>query len=183
MKKIIKLTETDLHNIVRRVIEEQSNFSLTEKLKKYGFSGDSTKLSKKTKLGEFYFELKNGGAVLNVINPTNNVIKNFKLKKIGDKYTKGFQPELECERLAEYISKSIPNPIVKPVASIEEDRMDYERMSDDELHDLHPDIKKHEKHFKNFEPTSEYLRWKGEVSNRNIYKRGGKFHDSFDTEK
>jgi predicted GTPase len=66
---------------------------------------------------------------------------------------------------------------------MEEDRLDFKNMSDDELHSLHPDVKKHPKHFKNFEPTSEYLGWRGEVDKRNIYKRRGKFHDAFDKEK
>jgi hypothetical protein len=63
---------------------------------------------------------------------------------------------------------------------VEEDRLDFEKMSDEELHSLHPHIKKHPRHFKNFEPIGEYLRWKGEVSKRNIYKQRGKFHDAFD---
>jgi len=62
---------------------------------------------------------------------------------------------------------------------VEEDRLDFEKMSDEELHSLHPHIKKHPRHFKNFSPTSEYLGWKGEVDKRNIYKRRGKFHDAF----
>jgi predicted GTPase len=66
---------------------------------------------------------------------------------------------------------------------MEEDRLDFENMSDDELHSLHPHVKKHPKHFKNFEPTSEYLGWRGEVAKRNIYKRHGKFHNAFDKEK
>ena len=66
---------------------------------------------------------------------------------------------------------------------MDEERFDFENMSDDELHSLHPHVKKHEKHFKNFEPTSEYLGWKGEVSKRNIYKRNGKYHNAFDKEK
>ena len=66
---------------------------------------------------------------------------------------------------------------------VEEDRLDFEKMSDEELHSLHPHIKKHPRHFKNFSPTSEYLGWKGEVDKRNIYKRRGKFHDAFDKEK
>jgi predicted GTPase len=66
---------------------------------------------------------------------------------------------------------------------MDEERFDFENMSDDELHSLHPHVKKHEKHFKNFEPTSEYLGWKGEVSKRNMYKRYGKFHNAFDKEK
>jgi hypothetical protein len=65
---------------------------------------------------------------------------------------------------------------------MEEDRFDFEKMSDDELHDLHPHIKRHPRHFKDFSPTSEYLGWRGEVDNRNIYKRYGKFHNAFDKE-
>ena len=63
---------------------------------------------------------------------------------------------------------------------MEEDRFDFEKMSDDELHDLHPHIKRHPRHFKDFSPTSEYLGWRGEVDKRNIYKRYGKFHNAFD---
>jgi len=66
---------------------------------------------------------------------------------------------------------------------MDEERLDFENMSDEELHSLHPHVKKHPKHFKNFEPTSEYLGWKGEVSKRNMYKRYGKFHNAFDKEK
>lgn len=66
---------------------------------------------------------------------------------------------------------------------LEEERFDFEKMSDDELHDLHPHVKKHPRHFKDFTPTSEFLGWKGEVDKRNIYKRHGKFHNAFDEEK
>jgi predicted GTPase len=66
---------------------------------------------------------------------------------------------------------------------VDEDRLDFGNMSDDELHSLHPHVKKHPKHFKDFSPTSEYLGWKGEVSKRNMYKRYGKFHNAFDKEK
>ena len=33
---------------------------------------------------------------------------------------------------------------------MEERRFDFENMSDEELHSLHPHVKKHPKHFKNF---------------------------------
>lgn len=66
---------------------------------------------------------------------------------------------------------------------VEEDRLDFENMSDEELHSLHPHVKKHPKHFKDFSPTGEFLGWKGEVSKRNMYKRYGKFHNAFDKEK
>lgn len=65
---------------------------------------------------------------------------------------------------------------------VRENRLDYEKMSDEELHNLHPYVKKNSKHFNNFEPTPEFLRWYSEVQNRNIYKRFGKFHNSFDKE-
>lgn len=65
---------------------------------------------------------------------------------------------------------------------MEEDRFDFEKMSDEELHDLHPHIKRHPRHFKDFSPTSEYLGWRGEVDKRNLYKRFGKFHNAFDKE-
>ena len=66
---------------------------------------------------------------------------------------------------------------------VDEDRFDFEKMSDEELHDLHPHIKRHPRHFKDFSPTSEYLGWRGEVDKRNLYKRYGKFHDAFDKKK
>jgi hypothetical protein len=66
---------------------------------------------------------------------------------------------------------------------MEEDRFDFVNMSDDELHDLHPEIKRHPRHFKDFSPTSEYLGWRGEVDKRNLYKRFGKFHNAFDKKK
>lgn len=66
---------------------------------------------------------------------------------------------------------------------MEEDRFDFANMSDDELHDLHPEIKRHPRHFKDFSPTSEYLGWRGEVDKRNLYKRFGKFHNAFDKKK
>jgi predicted GTPase len=65
---------------------------------------------------------------------------------------------------------------------VDEDRLDYKSMSDEELHDFHPEIKKHPRHFKNFEPRGEFLRWRGEVAKRNIYKKGEKFHNAFDKE-
>jgi hypothetical protein len=66
---------------------------------------------------------------------------------------------------------------------MEEDRFDFVNMSDDELHDLHPEIKRHPRHFKDFSPTSEYLGWRGEVDKRNLYKKFGKFHNAFDKKK
>ena len=66
---------------------------------------------------------------------------------------------------------------------MEEGRLDFENMSDEELHSLHPHVKKHPKHFKDFTPTSEFLGWKGEVDKRNLYKRIGKYHNAFDEKK
>jgi predicted GTPase len=66
---------------------------------------------------------------------------------------------------------------------MEEERLDFEKMSDEELHSLHPHVKKHSKHFKDFTPTSEFLGWKGEVDKRNLYKRIGKYHNAFDKKK
>ena len=66
---------------------------------------------------------------------------------------------------------------------MDEERLDFENMSDEELHSLHPHVKKHPKHFKDFTPTSEYLGWRGEVDKRNLYKRIGKYHNAFDEKK
>lgn len=66
---------------------------------------------------------------------------------------------------------------------MEEERFDFGSMSDEELHDLHPDVKGHPRHFKDFTPTSEYLGWRGEVDKRNLYKRFGKFRNAFTDKK
>jgi len=193
MKKVIKLTERDLMSIVKRVIKEQSS-SLETKLRDNGYvdasntGGKKVLVKKTTNKGSFFFEFKNNGCSINVLNPSDNTIVKLKLKlkgknKNGTWYTKGFYPEVECERLLDYIN-NFTNPIVQSVAdtptTIDEDRMDFGGMSDDELHDLHPHIKKHPRHFKDFTPTSEYLGWRGEVDKRNLYKSRGKFHDAFD---
>jgi hypothetical protein len=202
MKKVIKLKESDLINIIKRVIKEQSS-TLESKLRDNGYvdakntGGKKVLVKKTTDSGNFFFEFKENGCDLNVLNPSNKTITKLNLKKIGKNkigewYTKGFFPEVECERLMNLInnlidSKPTYDPTKNPVVSIptpmDEERFDFEKMSDDELHDLHPHVKKNLKHFKNFEPTSEYLGWKGEVSKRNIYKRYGKFHNAFDKEK
>jgi len=190
MKKIVKLTEKDLMNIVKRVIKEQSDSGLESKLRGLGYidaknTGGKTVLVKKTQgNGNFFFEFKDGGAILNVLKPSNSTIKEFNLKQICKKgncdwYTKGFQNEIECIRLCDIIES-----LIKPVSSsVNEDRLDFGNMSDDELHDLHPHVKGHPKHFKDFKPTSEYLGWRGEVDKRNLYKRHGKFHNAFDKKK
>jgi hypothetical protein len=199
MKKVIKLTERDLMNIVKRVIKEQSESDLVSKLREKGFvdaknTGGKTVLVKKIPgAGDFYFEIKNDEATINVLNPSDATIAKFNLKKLGKNkigkwYTKGTQPDVEAERMSDFIIKSFGTgntevPLETPIAPMDEERFDFEIMSDDELHDLHPHVKKHPKHFKNFEPTSEYLGWKGEVSKRNMYKRFGKFHNAFDKEK
>ncbi len=198
MKKVIKLTERDLMKIVKRVINEQS--TLDSKLRDKGFvdaqnTGGKKVLVKKTEGdGSFFFEFKNGGCVINVLNPSQKTISKFNLKrrgknKIGEWYTKGFLPEIECERLSDYIVKVIDvkpteqpqdRPIVDSPFPMDEERLDFGNMSDEELHDLHPEVKKHPRHFKDFTPTSEYLGWRGEVDKRNLYKRHGKFHNAFD---
>lgn len=203
MKKIVKLKESDLINIIKRVIKEQSETGLESKLRDNGYvdakntGGKKVLVKKTTDSGNFFFEFKENGCDLNVLNPSDQTISKLNLKKkgknkIGEWYTKGFFPEVECERLMNLInnlidSKPTYNPTKNPVVSIptpmDEERFDFEKMSDDELHDLHPHVKKNPKHFKNFEPTSEYLGWKGEVSKRDIYKRYGKFHNAFDKEK
>jgi hypothetical protein len=191
MKKVIKLKESDLMNIIKRVIKEQSETGLESKLRGYGYNdasntGGKTVLVKKTQgSGNFFFEFKNDGAILNVLKPNNSVIQQFKLKQICKQgncewYTKGFQSNVECERLADVIESFVKSISSSPV---NEDRLDFENMSDDELHSLHPEVKKHPKHFKDYRPTSEYLGWKGEVSKRNMYKRNGKFHNAFDKKK
>jgi hypothetical protein len=195
MKKVIKLTESDLMNIVKRVIKEQSS-SLETKLRDSGFvdasntGGKKVLVKKSNGKGSFFFEFKNNGCLINVLNPNENTIARLELKlkgknKNGTWYTKGFHPEVECERLAEYINtligvNSTQQSVVDTPTTIDEDRMDFLGMSDEELHDLHPHIKKHPKHFKDFKPTSEYLGWRGEVDKRNLYKSRGKFHDAFD---
>lgn len=205
MTKVVKLTERDLYNIVKRVIKEQSDTGLVSKLREKGFE-DAKNTSGKTVLvkripgaGDFFFEIKNDEATINVLNPSDATIVKFNLKrmgknKIGQWYTKGTQPDIEAERLSDFIIKSFgtsgttkPEPPQPPTSDsptpMEEERFDFRKMSDDELHDLHPHIKKHPKHFKDFSPTSEFLGWKGEVDKRNIYKRHGKFHNAFDKEK
>jgi hypothetical protein len=202
MKKIVKLKESDLINIVKRVINEQSS-TLESKLRDNGYSDAKNTNGKKVLMkkiegsGNFFFEFKKDGCELNVLNPSEKTISKLNLKrigknKIGEWYTKGILPEIECERLINLINKLIEttlqvnptaNPIVSLPSSMDEERLDFGGMSDDELHSLHPHVKKHPKHFKNFEPTSEYLGWRGEVAKRNIYKRHGKFHNAFDKEK
>lgn len=203
MKKVIKLTERDLMNIVKRVIKEQSETGLISKLREKGFvdndnMGSRTVLVKKIPgAGEFFFEIKNDGAEITILNPSYRVISKFNARQpLGkvklDKIKLGFKPDVEAERISDFIVKSFgtssttpsPLPPQAPTSDsptpIEEDRFDFEKMSDEELHSLHPHVKKHEKHFRTFEPTSEYLGWRGEVDKRNIYKRSGKFHNAFD---
>ena len=190
MKKVVKLTESDLYNIVKRVIKEQS-LSLESKLIAKGFENVPGKNTfvKKTKSGDFYFDLKNDGAEITILNPSNEVIYKFKANP-SNKIKLGFKRDIEAERLSEYIVKSFgtsgatPTQPSKPLSPtpMEEEIFDFEKMSDDELHDLHPEVKGHKRHFKNFEPKGEFLGWRGEVAKRNIYKRGGKFHDAFDKE-
>jgi hypothetical protein len=188
MKKIVKLKESDLMNIIKRIIKEQSELGLESKLRSKGYvdaknTGGKTVLVKKTQnSGSFFFEFKNDGAILNVLRPSNKIISQFNLKQICKKgncewYTRGPQPEIEAIRLIDVI-ESLSTPTT--TLPVNEDRFDFEKMSDEELHDLHPHIKKHPRHFKDFSPTSEYLGWKGEVAKRNIYKQRGKFHDAFD---
>jgi hypothetical protein len=198
MKKIVKLTERDLYNIIKRVIKEQPETGLISKLREKGFvdaknTGGKTVLVKKIPgAGDFFFEINNDKATINVLNPSDSTIMKFNLKrmgknKIGQWYTKGTQSDVEAERLSDVIIKSFGTSGVTPTLDsptpMEEERFNFEKMSDEELHDLHPHVKKHPRHFKDFSPTSEYLGWKGEAAKRNIYKRGGKFHNAFDKEK
>jgi hypothetical protein len=188
MKKVIKLTERDLMNIVKRVINEQS-LSLEAKLIEKGFEKNKNMLVKKiSNVGDFYFNLKNNGAEITILNPSNRVISKFNSKfnpKSSNTIKLGFKPDIEAERLLDYIIKSfgtsgITSSSLPPQAPMDEDRLDFGGMSDDELHDLHPEVKGHKAHFKTFEPTSEYLGWRGEVDKRNLYKYRGKFHNAFD---
>ena len=186
MKKVIKLTERDLMNIVKRVINEQS-LSLEAKLIEKGFEKNKNMLSKKiTGVGDFYFNLKNNGAEITILNPNNRVISKFNSKfnsKSSNTIKLGFKPDIEAERLLDYIIKSFGNSGITASSSpspMDEDRLDFGSMSDEELHDLHPHIKKHPRHFEDFIPKSEYLGWRGEVDKRNLYKHRGKFHDAFD---
>lgn len=199
MKKIFKLTESDLNRIVKRVIHEQFG-SLESKLRDHGFSEPTQSKGKKVlakkiqNKGDFFFEFVKNGVKINVLNPSFSVISKLKLEKmgknkLGDWFTKGEKPEIEAERILEYITKFIESnmgsnkDVSNQVNSLDEDRFDFESMSDEELHDLHPHIKGHPRHFKDFSPTSEYLGWRGEVNKRNLYKHRGKFHDAFDKKK
>ena len=194
MKKVIKLKESDLYNIVKRVIKEQS-LSLEARLIEKGFENfkNNVFVKKIPRTGDFYFNLKKNGAEITILNPSEKVIVKFNAKfntNESNKIKLGFKSEPDAERLLELIINSFGNSgTTQPVPPksttsspfpMEEDRLDFEKMSDEELHSLHPHIKKHPRHFKNFEPIGEYLRWKGEVSKRNIYKQRGKFHDAFD---
>ena len=201
MKKVIKLTETDLYNIVKRVIKEQS-LSFEARLIAKGFEKikNNVLVKKIPKTGDFYFNLKNNGAEITILNPSEKVIRKFNAKfntNESNKIKLGFKSEPDAKRLLELIINSFGNsgttqpvplkstqvPTTSSPFPMDEDRLDFEKMSDDELHDFHPEIKKHPRHFKNYEPRGEFLGWKGEVDKRNIYKRGGKFHNAFDKEK
>jgi hypothetical protein len=178
MTKVIKLTERDLMNIVKRVINEQS-LSLEAKLLTKGFEKfkNNILVKKIPGVGDFYFNLKNNGAEITILNPSDKVISKFNSKS-SNKIKLGFKPDVEAERLSDYIIKSFGTTPPPPLP-MDEERFDFEKMSDDELHSLHPQVRKHERHFKDFTPTSEYLGWRGEVDKRNIYKRHGKFHNAF----
>jgi hypothetical protein len=198
MKKVIKLTENDLYRIVKRVINEQSS-SLESKLRDNGFTDARNARGKRVlaknikNKGDFFFEFIGPNIKINVLNPVDSVVYKLNLEKIGRNkrgnwYTKGEKSEIEAERILEFIVKSFENQnsintTSNQTDTLDEDRFDFEKMSDDELHNLHPHVKGHERHFNDFSPTSEYLGWRGEVDKRNIYKRHGKFHDAFDKKK
>jgi hypothetical protein len=185
MRKIIKLTENDLMRIVKRVINEQS-LSFESKLITKGFEkvNNNTFVKKIPEVGDFYFRLKNDGADITILNPNNSVISKFKLNQTN-KANLGFKSEVEADRISDFIVKSFgTNDTTTPTPTpMNENRFDFENMSDEELHDLHPEVKGHPKHFKNHVPTSEYLGWRGEVNKRGIYKRSGKYHNSFTDKK
>jgi hypothetical protein len=201
MKKLIKLKESDLYNIVKRVIKEQS-LSLEARLIEKGFENfkNNVLVKKIPGTGDFYFNLKNNGAEITILNPSEKVIVKFNSNinaSTSNKIKLGFKSNIDAERILEFIIKSFGNsgttqpvppkspqsPTTSSPFPMDEERLDFMNMSDDELHDLHPHIKKHPKHFKDFKPTGEFLGWKGEVDKRNIYKRHGKFHNAFDKEK
>jgi len=189
MKKVIKLKESDLYNIVKRVIKEQS-LSLEARLIEKGFENfkNNVFVKKIPGTGDFYFNVKNNGAEITILNPSEKVILKFNAKfntNESNKIKLGFKSEPDAERLLELIINSFGTSGQTPTSPVpmDEESFDFEKMSDDELHDLHPHIKKHPRHFKNFEPKGKFLGWKGEVDKRNIYKRGGKFHNAFDKEK
>jgi hypothetical protein len=80
MKKVIKLTERDLMNIVKRVINEQS-LSLEARLIEKGFEKNKNMLVKKIPgVGDFYFNLKKDGAEITILNPSYRVISKFNSK-------------------------------------------------------------------------------------------------------
>ena len=89
MSKVVKLTQNDLYNIVKRVIKEQSETGLISKLREKGFvdannTGGKTVLVKKIPgAGDFFFEIKNDEAIINVLNPSDATIVKFNLKKLG----------------------------------------------------------------------------------------------------
>jgi len=199
MKKVIKLTENDIYRIVKRIISEQSS-TLESKLIDNGFNQLKKTRGKKVlakrieSKGDFFFEYIGSDVKINVLNPVDSVISQLNLEKIGRNkrgnwYTKGEKSEIEAERILDFIIKTIDKKqpstdnVSNKVETIDEDRFDFENMSDEELHDLHPHVKGHPRHFKDFSPTSEYLGWRGEVDKRNIYKKYGKFHNAFDNEK
>ena len=114
MKKTVRLTESDLISIIKRLINEQPNSNLETKLRSRGYTdanntGGRKVLVKKIQgAGNFFFEFKKDGAVLKVLKPSNKIIVQFKLKQSCIKgdcnwYTKGFQNEIESERLSEMI--------------------------------------------------------------------------------
>jgi hypothetical protein len=200
MKKVIKLTETDLYNIVKRVIKEQS-LSFEARLIAKGFEKikNNVLVKKIPGTGDFYFNLKNNGAEITILNPSEKVVLKFKSNinsSTSNKIKLGFKSDIDAERISEFIINSFGNsgttqplppkstqlPTTSSPFTMDEERLDFMNMSDEELHDLHPHIKRHPRHFKDFSPTSEYLGWRGEVDKRNLYKRRGKFHDAFDKE-
>ena len=183
MKKVIKLTENDLMRIVKRVINEQS-LSLEARLITKGFEkvNNNTFVKKIQGVGDFYFRLKNNGVNITILNPNSMVISKFNLNQTN-KANLGFKSEAEADRISDFIVKSFSTNGTTTQVPIKEQRMDFGGMSDKELHDLHPEVKGHPKHFKNHVPTSEYLGWRGEVDKRGLYKRSGKYHNAFTDKK
>jgi len=191
MKKVIKLTENDLHRIVKRVILEQEK-TFEEKLIQNDFQNAKNTKGKKVLAkeipgyGDLFVEFLNGKIKIFLKTTNKNKGLELGLNKLGSSSkgtVYGSQFWFGSDEITEQDAENMISDFISSSSEMKEDRFDFENMSDEELHDLHPHVKRHPRHFKDFSPTSEYLGWRGEVDKRNIYKRYGKFHDAFDKKK